>query len=68
MEDVNLPHAAAGVVVNEDSGQAVQSLATKEHYRWMDDTTRTINDLLAKCESINESIVLIQQRLTAGGL
>lgn len=68
MEDVNLPHASAGVTVNEDSGEPIQSAATKEFYRWMDDMTNRINELQDQNAQLMIRINDAEERLTDGGL
>jgi len=61
MEEIRVPHASAGVVVNEEDQLVTQSQATKEFYRWMDDVSRSLNE-------INASLQDVLARLDAGGL
>jgi len=61
MEEIRVPHASAGVVVNEEDQLVTQSQATKEFYRWMDDVSRSLNE-------INVTLQDVLARLDAGGL
>ena len=76
MGDVNIPHAAAGLVVSEskelgvnDSIRGAVALpATREHYRYLAEMTDTVNSLCNSVEMIETVLADIEARLVAGGL
>ena len=61
MDEINVPHASAGVVVNDENQVVTQSQATKGFYRWMDEMTRSNNELRVQIQELLDRII-------AGGL